>query len=343
MKVGKFLSLVLICILSSYHIYAQKDVVLIDGKTMATKYLIKIADNISAKKQDEISYKIQALLADFNMKVSGYINDSEINKLNKLQNDDWIHLSKELFVVLNCAKKISVLSQGSFDITAGRLVNLWGFGTEKKDYKIPSFDLIQAVLKNTGHNYYDLNEDIKAIKKKNFNIVFDLSAIAKGYGVDLIAKLLDKENVENYLIEIGGEIKVAGFKVPREKIKWQVAIEMPGSLLKKINKKVKISDISVATSGDYRNFFIDKNKRYSHNIDPLTGYPVDHSLTSVTVFDGSCMRADAMATAIMVMGPKKGLEWSNKNDIKSYLLIKNSTGILEDMSDQMKTFMKEIE
>ena len=310
---------------------------------MGTRYTVKYIGPELNDTPEQVQKQIDHLLIDINREMSTYIPDSEISQLNENQSADWIKLSPRLFTVLAAAKLISDLSNGAFDVTIGPLVNLWGFGPEG-ERDVPSKTDIDRTKQLVGFDHIQIDIDGQSIKKKHPGIYIDLSAIAKGYGVDLIGQFLCQLEIENYMVDIGGEVKTKGLKNGEP---WQIGIEKPDPNARTIHKILEISDMNVATSGGYRNFFESDGKNFSHTIDPQTGYPVEHRLVSVTVFDQeSCMEADALATTLMVLGPESGMEFVQKNDVAAYFIYgvqKNSgTKLREAVSPKLKLFYPDI-
>jgi len=176
------------------------------------------------------------------------------------------------------------------------------------------------------------------IAKQSVNLSVNLSAIAKGYGVDEIAKLVANKGIENYLVEIGGEIANKGFNA--KGLDWKLAIESASTEKRSIQRILSPKGLGVATSGSYRNYFEKNGKRFSHTIDPTTGYPITHQLASVTVLHRETMLADALATAMMVMGPEESLSYANKNQLPIFMLVKKEQGFIEVYSDAFKPFIQ---
>jgi len=229
--------------------------------------------------------------------------------------------------VLKTAQNISELTQGAFDITIGPLVNLWGFGPEKMAFSVPEEAKIKQRLNQTGYQNLLLKESPYKIRKVIPELYLDLSALAKGYAVDQVGLVMEQQGISSYLAEIGGEIKVKGKNIQGQL--WRIAIEKPISSNRAIHKILPISDIAMATSGDYRNYFEEQGVRFSHTIDPRTGYPVAYNLASVTILSKSTMAADAIATAMMVLGPNDGYQLAEKKQIAALFLIKTNTGYEE--------------
>ena len=305
---------------------------------MGTTYTIKYRHPEKVKiTPKQIKESIRHIFLDVNDKMSTYIPTSELSKINNSKRASaWTPISKELFFILSRSKEISRKSDKSFDPTIGPLVNLWGFGP-KKHKMIPSPSEITNLIKETGTHLYHLKTSPPSIKKINPKLYIDLSAIAKGHSVDLVAKYFNSVSVKNYMIEVGGEIIVKGQK--SEKKPWAIGITSPGPKLSVIHRVVLLKNTAMATSGNYRNYFEKNGKRFSHTIDPKTGRPITHKLASATVFDETCLDADAWATAFMVMGAKKAKNFANNHNIKALFLVKDdssSGGFREILSKPLK-------
>lgn len=305
------------------------------GQTMGTSYNIKYVGSKSSTRAMQLG--IDSLLAELNETMSTYLDDSELSQLNENFSTDWIPVSDSLFKVVSRAIEISQLSHGAFDITVGPLVDLWGFGPEARPDQIPDVDVMQATQKVIGYQAVELRSAPAAIRKTEPRRL-DLSAIAKGYGVDLVADYLVQQGVENYLIEIGGEMRLSGLKPDGET--WRVAIETPEQAQRQIFKILALTDVAIATSGDYRNYFEVDGQRYSHTIDPATGYPITHSLASVSVLADNCMDADGFATAMMVLGVEQSLALAEQQNLAVLLIEKSADGFIEHTSSQMNTYLE---
>jgi len=279
------------------------------GKTMGTVYNIRIVHNNEKQfRLDSLKVRIDQSLITVNQQMSTYIADSEISRFNRLQTREKFLVSEPFGQVIASSLEIFKLSGGAFDITVAPLVNLWGFGTQGKRFEPPADLKISEVLNRIGSQKLQLIENTY-LKKLDPLIQIDLGAIAKGYGVDVVAGEIEKFGITDFLVEIGGEIYAAGVNIKNES--WHIGVDkpdlsaVPGQDLMEI---LMISGIGLATSGDYRNYFQKEGKIYSHTIDPKTGRPVVHNLASVTILTNSCMRADALATAVSVLGPDKGMD-----------------------------------
>lgn len=310
------------------------ELVSFSGPTMGTTYTVKFYTTENVKKPSDLKGGVDAALVRVNKLMSTYDPNSELSVFNKLPANQFSNISEDMAYVIDKALLISEMSGGEYDITIGPLVNLWGFGPGNREDKVPSELLIDEAKSRVGYHYLKL-DGRKLTKEKN--IYVDLSSIAKGYGVDMVAQVLQGRGVENYLIEIGGEILSKGVKA--DGTSWKVAIESPAGGHGIVERIMSVTDIAVATSGDYRNYFEKNGVRYSHTISPKTGRPITHRLVSVTVVDKTTTMADGLATAITVLGPEKGFEFAQKNGIAAYLLIKTDFGFEERPSDAFKPYL----
>ena len=263
-------------------------------------------------------------LGEIEARMSTYQADSEVSRFNRHPGTDWFPVSAETATLVAESLEIFRLSDGAFDITVGPVVNLWGFGPTAKDGGIPSEEKIKAALEKTGSQHLHARLSPPAIKKDADHLQIDLSAIAKGYAVDSVAESLQALGLGRFLVDIGGEMLARGRKLDNSA--WNIAIERPTASQRAIHKIIGLSDQAVATSGDYRNFFEADGRRYSHEIDPQTGRPVEHALASVTVVDPSCMRADAWATALIVLGPELGQQVAERENLAALFIVREENG-----------------
>jgi thiamine biosynthesis lipoprotein len=311
------------------------ELVSFSGPTMGTTYTVKFYTTENVKKPSDLKVGVDAALVRVNKLMSTYDPNSELSVFNKLPENQFSNISEDMAYVIDKALLISEMSGGEYDITIGPLVNLWGFGPGKREDKVPSQVLIDEAKSRVGYHYLKL--DGRRLTKEK-NIYVDLSSIAKGYGVDMVAQVLQSKGVRSYLIEVGGEILSKGVKADGES--WKVAIESPAGGHEIVERILSVTDVAVATSGDYRNYFEKNGVRYSHTISPKTGRPITHRLVSVTVVDKTTTMADGLATAITVLGPEKGFEFAQKNGIAAYLLIKTDFGFEERPSDAFKPYLQ---
>jgi thiamine biosynthesis lipoprotein len=261
-------------------------------------------------------------LNEYNRIFSTFDSTSNISKINRNQP---VELHPLFLQCYRRAMEISEITGGSFDITAGPMVNAWGFGPEERRKMTP--EIIDSLKSITGYRKILLRDG--RIEKENPNMKLDMSAIAKGFTCDLLGSFLEEKGCKNYMVEIGGEVLAKG---KNEKGRtWTIGISKPDESaffwMSDIQAKVQLPDEALATSGNYRNFYVEDGKKYAHTIDPQTGYPVQHSLLSATVLAESCMDADAFATAFMVLGLEKSIEISEKiSALKVYFIYAGDEG-----------------
>ncbi|GAA6133561.1 FAD:protein FMN transferase [Oceaniserpentilla sp. 4NH20-0058] len=300
---------------------------------MGTTYTVQWPrlDNADSNLVNRLQSETNTLLKRVNQQMSTYQKDSELSVFNTMTAPAQMDVSTGLIDVVGMSLSLNVYTHGYFDISVGPIVNLWGFGPDKMPLTMPTLEQKRQAKSMMG---------LEAIKISNQSIqktaqrYLDLSAIAKGYAVDKVAELLESNGIANYLVEIGGEMRVAGEKAEGQA--WKVAIEKPDENLRSVQKVFEITDAAMATSGDYRNFFEMDGEKFSHSIDPFTAMPVKHSLASVTIIDKSCARADALATAMLVMGAEKAKVFAEHNQIKAYLIERVSSGFKEYSSPAFK-------
>jgi thiamine biosynthesis lipoprotein len=299
------------------------------GNTMGTSYTVKFVhpNNVDFDKT-VLKKKIDETLVKVNMLMSTYDPHSEISQFNQSPAKIPFQISEQTELVLNEAIRLAHLTNGILDITAGPYINLWGFGPDKVPNRIPSASELSTIKEYIGIDKLELLSGY--LTKSNENVYVDLSSIAKGYGVDVVANIVEESGIKAYLVEIGGEMKVKGEK--SRKNGWVTAIEKPITNERAIQRYLTIGDNSVATSGDYRNYFESNGKRYSHLINPKTGAPITHNLVSVTVIHSSSMTADGLATALNVMGPEKAKTLAESEGLSILMITKENGEFVEYMS-----------
>ncbi|WP_347329614.1 FAD:protein FMN transferase [Marinimicrobium locisalis] len=315
---------------------ATRDFERFSGNTMGTTYHVTVVAEEGASLSidtDAIQRGLDRELAQINQQMSTYIEDSELMRFNRAPVGEWQALSEPLAAVLAVSRKVSERSDGAFDITVGPLVNLWGFGPEAEPEEVPTEAEILALRQQVG--YRKLNLDGRRAKRLA-DIQVDLSAVAKGYGVDHVARWLEAQGVENYLVEIGGEVYLSGVS-PRGDA-WRIGVEQPTLLQEGGRMALALTDIGMATSGDYRNYYERDGKRYSHTLDPRTGRPIVHKLVSVTVLAKTTAEADAWATALNVLGPKAGMALAEREQLAVYMIVKANEGYEDRFSSAFEPY-----
>jgi thiamine biosynthesis lipoprotein len=317
--------------------HGESELIEFSGPTMGTTYTVKVFRAPDDIEPTALQTEIDGILAEINRQMSTYDPESELSRFNRNHTTDWVPVSPELHAVIQEALRISHLTDGAFDITVGPLVNLWGFGPETRSGSIPSEETIREALARVGYEQIHIRDSPPALRKDRPDIYLDLSAIAKGYAVDQVAAHLEAGDIRDYMVEIGGELRIKGHNA--KGIPWQIAIEEPDPAKRAVQRIIEITDEGIATSGDYRNFFEHEGQRYSHEIDPLTGWPVRHKLASVTVVNKSCMRADAFATALIVMGPEKGFDLAEQEHLAVFFIIISNDDFQEKMTSEFKQYL----
>lgn len=272
--------------------------------------------HITYQYDDDLQKELEAKMKEVDNALSMFNKESIISRVNDNQQ---VELNRMFLEVFQQAQKISEDTNGAFDITVGPLVNAWGFGF--KNEQMPDKHAVDSLMAIVG--YQKVRCDGKRIIKNDPRITLDCSAIAKGYGVDVVARLLEEKGISNYMVEIGGEVVTHG--ISEKRVPWKIGVTKPTDdpLLEgnELQTVLNLTDKAMATSGNYRNFYYKGKHKYAHTIDPKTGYPVQHSILSATVLTNHCMRADAYATAFMVMGfegAKKVLE--RNPDLMAYII-----------------------
>nr|WP_247670857.1 FAD:protein FMN transferase [Alteromonas sp. MMG017] len=300
-------------------------VVHLQGQTMGTTYNIKYVLGEGETAVEGLQEEIDAKLVNINKMMSTYDTTSELSRFNQYRYSDNFAVSPETLTVVNEALRLARLSDGVLDVTVGPLVNLWGFGPNKRPEKVPTQADIDAVRDYVG--YEKLSTTPTGLMKANPMLYVDLSTIAKGYGVDEVAAILDAHDLQDYLVEIGGEMRVKGER--GDGSEWLIAIEKPVTTERAVQKVVSIGTNAIATSGDYRNYYEEDGKRYSHLIDPNTGSPITHDLVSVTVVNPSSMIADGLATAFNVMGWERAIDLAEQEQLAVFLIRRTADGFEE--------------
>lgn len=324
MKAVVLLPLVVLCAACA----KQPAEVEISGSAMGTQFSVKLTD--PGANAARLQQEIERSLADVEHIMSTYMPDSEISRFNASASTAWQEVSQAFCFSVEDALALSILTGGSFDITVGPLVNLWGFGPDNVVDEPPADAEIAALLESIGYEHLQTDCSRPALKKDIPELLLDMSAFGKGFAADRVADLLEKQGLLDYLVEIGGEMRLAGMNADGKK--WAIGIEAPLVGQRRPRMVLRLTDTAVATSGDYRNYFEAGGQRYSHTIDTRTGRPVTHALASVTVVDASGYRADALATALLVMGPEKGMQLATRENLAVLFLLRGENGIDERSS-----------
>jgi thiamine biosynthesis lipoprotein len=279
----------------------------VSGPTMGSTWLVRLRRLPAGISPGQVQAAVQEVLDRVEGQMSTYKPDSDLARFNQSRTTDWVAVPDDLAIVVDMARRVSQQSGGAFDVTVGPLVNLWGFGPEHPTGpfgSIPPPAMLAEARRHVNYRLLEARLSEPAIRKGDPMAYVDLSAIAKGYAAELVSRRLDALGAGDYLIAVGGEMRARGFSPLGQP--WRVGIETPTPGVRRVLCRVALPAGSLSTSGDYRNFFDQNGRRYSHEIDPATGEPTTRAPASVTVADASGAYADAMATALMVMGPDTG-------------------------------------
>ena len=275
------------------------------GLTMGAHWSVKYVVPTNAPVKAEVASALQAQLDRLEGQMSTWRNDTDLARFNTSRRSDWFPVPRETALVVTEAQRISRLTEGAFDVTVEPLVRLWGFGPRGQPGAVPSDEAIKKVQTQIGWRHLEVRSDPSALKKTIPTLSVDLSALAPGFAADEMGRWLESRGVTNYLADVGGELRARG-RDPRGR-PWRVGIEQPLADRREIGHVVALDNLSLATSGDYRNFFEKAGRRYAHILDPRTGRPTAH-VASVSIAHPSAMTADALATALMVLGAEAGMK-----------------------------------
>lgn len=301
----------------------EPEVIRLSGETMGTTF------NITAIGADldeaALAAAVEETLAQVNAKMSNWDPNSEVSTFSASTSTDPVAVSEEFALVLAAANDVHGKTGGVFDVTLGPLIELWGFGPRKPEDPVPSDEDIETALSGVGQaRLLTLDSAAGTLAKSDPAVGINLSAIAKGYGIDAVAGTLREAGIEDYLVEIGGDLVAKGQNDKGET--WQIGIEKPEAGSQTVQLIVPLNDRGMASSGDYKNFFEKDGVRYSHIIDPVTGRPITHRTTSVTVLAENAMMADAWATAMLALGQEKGLALAEQHKLAVYFISRDVTG-----------------
>ncbi|MFZ6874340.1 FAD:protein FMN transferase [Undibacterium sp. Di27W] len=308
----------------------------LSGDSMGTRWTVQLLCS-PAHDAQVLQAGIEHELNQVIMQMSSWDPSSLLCTFNRAPLHGWHEVTPEFFRLVDYSLYLSQQTGGAYDITAGKLVDLWGFGPAGKRSNVPEPEAIQAALQAANWKSLELDHLHRRLRKTG-DIALDLSSIAKGFALDQIARYLDAQDIHSYLIELGGELRGLGMK--KDKSPWWIRIESPaGSNTLDKEYLVALHGLSAATSGDYRQYFEEDGRRYSHTLDPRSGYPLANDLASVTVLHAECMVADALATALTVLGSSAGLEYANQHQIAALFLQRTATSYQEKISNALRTML----
>ena len=295
------------------------------GESMGSTWNVKL--DSTGHSADVLGDAVQSALRAVDERMSLYRPESELSAFNAAPSGVPIPLSSELFAVLSAAHDVSAWSNGAFDVTVAPAVETWGFGI-RKTRRVPSASEVAAGRAVVDWRALQLDPVHRTAVKRMAGMRIDLNGIAKGYGVDVATRTLDAYGVAHYMVEVGGEVRTKGLNASAER--WQIGIEEPDAVPQRARQVVPLSGQAMATSGDYRIYFEQDGRRYSHEIDPATVAPISHRLCSVSVVASDCMRADALATALIVMGPDRAYATAEAGGIAAQFIERLAPGRFRD-------------
>lgn len=292
---------------------------MLNGQTMGTTYTVKLVPQTDAPSLEKVSAEIEKELASVNQQMSTYLPNSEISLFNESGSTDWFDVSSETAATVQQAQEFSVITDGAFDVTIGPLVDIWGFGPNGRSKNVPSKTRIDKVRATCGYDKLSVRLAPPALRKSVADLQVDLSAIAKGHGVDRVASIMDRLGFEAYFVEIGGEVRTRGKKA--DGTPWRIGIERPLVGKREMHLAVELASLSLATSGNYRNFYELGDGFAVHTIDPKTGMTAHHLLASASALASDCATADAIATTMMVLGEEAGFALANNQNWAVLLIV----------------------
>lgn len=292
------------------------------GPTMGSTWSIKYVRQAGAPHQEEVRGEVEKILAEVDRQMSTYRSDSDIERFNQLPANRCQKMPASILELVRVGEQLSVQSDGSFDLTVAPLLNLWGFGPQAREEKVPTAQA-PPTRQRVGHGHLRIDGNQLC---KDAAVEVDFNSIAAGYAADTIAAKLEALGIHNFLVEVTGELKASGMKP--DDSPWRIALEEPRDDQQVAERIVAIDGYGLSTSGDYRNYFEQDGQRFSHTFDARTGAPVSHTLASVTVIHPSALMADGLSTLLLILGPERGWDYAEKHDVGAFFVIRADTGFV---------------
>jgi thiamine biosynthesis lipoprotein len=317
---------------------ARADEASFGGMTMGTRYAVRFLQPSPPISVEEVRRDVDGLLARLERAMSTYRDDSDVSRFSAQRGTDWFAVSADTARVVLAARDVSRLTDGAFDVTADPLARLWGFGPQRHTGAVPQTEAIEAARRRVDWRKLEARLDPPALRKSDPGLSVDLSGIAKGYAVDAIAAHLESLGIRDWLVGIAGELRARGSS--KHGRAWQVGIEKPLDKGSAIARVIELNDCAVSTSGDYRNFFIADGRRYGHVMDPRSGRPVANGMASVSVVGASGARADALATALMVLGADAGCALAEREGLPCLFILRDGDGFSEKMTPAFEKLLR---
>ena len=299
--------------------------ILLSGPAMGTTWTLRVIPDAAGASTGDLHAMVTATLEEIDESMSGYRPDSAVSRFNASSSTQWVDVPASLVAVVDQSLRVGATTGGAFDITVAPLVALWGFGTGRPRGHPPSDDEVAAARALTGQQHLAARPDGHALRKSLPLLSLDLDGIAPGFAVDLIAERLEAAGIERYMIEVGGEVRARGRNAHAGP--WRIGIERPDERGRSVARVLHLDAMAVSTSGDYRDFFEVDGMRYSHTLDPRSGRPASHNLAAVTVVRPTATEADALSTALMVLGPGEGFELAERNGWAALFVERTAEGL----------------
>ncbi|QXI30307.1 FAD:protein FMN transferase [Pseudomonas vanderleydeniana] len=305
------------------------------GPTMGSTYSIQYVRRAGGPVPAVVRKEVEAILVQVDQQLSTYRGDSDIARFNDLPANGCQVVPASILELVRTGEALSADSDGAYDLTVEPLMNLWGFGPQGRQEKVPDTAQLAAVRQRVGHAHLHIDGERLC---KDAAVEVDFDSIAAGYTVDLIAARLVALGIDSFLAEVTGELKAVGRKPDGSP--WRVALEAPRDDRQVAQRIVDIDGYGVSTSGDYRNYFEQGGKRYSHTFDALTGAPITHGLAAVTVIHPSTLMADGLSTLLLILGPERGWDYAEKHDIAAFFVIRTDKAFVTRTNSAFDRLLK---
>ncbi|WLH14454.1 FAD:protein FMN transferase [Pseudomonas hefeiensis] len=299
-----------------------------DGPTMGSRYSIQYVRRSAAPGPKEVQAEVESILGQVDRQFSTYRSDSDIERFNALPANSCQLMPGPVLELIRVGEQLSAQSDGSFDLTVEPLLNLWGFGPQSREEKVPTAEALAVVRQRVGYGHLCIDGDRLC---KDAAVEVDFNSLAAGYAVDRIAARFKALGIDSYLVEVTGELKAAGRKP--DGAAWRIALEEPRDDRRVAERVIEVNGYGVSTSGDYRKYFEQGGKRYSHTFDGRTGTPVLHNLASVTVIHPSALMADGLSTLLLILGPERGWDYAEKHGVGVFFVLRDGDRFLTRTND----------
>ena len=299
-----------------------------DGPTMGSRYSVQYVRHVATPGPKTVQDEVEKILAEVDRQLSTYRSDSDIERFNALPADSCLVMPGPVLELISVGEQLSSQSDGAFDLTVEPLLNLWGFGPQSRKEEVPSAEALTEVRRRVGYGHLRIEGDRLC---KDAAVAVDFNSIAAGYAVDRIAARFQALGIDSYLAEATGELKALGRKPDGSP--WRIALEEPRDDRQVAERVIEVNGYGVSTSGDYRKYFEQGGKRYSHTFDARTGAPVLHNLASVTVIHPSAMMADGLSTLLLILGPEQAWDYAQEHGIGVFLVVRDNDRFVVRTSD----------